>query len=264
METLQHKVVWITGASSGIGEALSYAFAAKGSRLVLSARRRDELERVKRNCAGAEQIELLDMDLSAADELPEKVRWVIEKMGGIDILVNNAGISQRSPAIATSIAVYRKIMEVNFFGTVALSNGVLAHFTQRNQGLFVVIGSLAGKIGLPLRTAYCASKHALEGFYSSLKTETWKTNIRFLMVRPGPVKTNIAQNALLGDGKTFNQKDAFIEQGITPEKVAESVLSAIEKNKRNLVPGSVKERLVLLINKFLPKLVFNSAKKIRP
>lgn len=258
------KVIWITGASSGIGEALSYAFAAKGAILVLSARRLDELEKVRSKCTGAKQIELLVLDLGVGNDLPTKFEWVLAKMGKIDILVNNAGISQRSLAKDSSPDVYRRIMEVNFFGTIELSRLVLAHFIMRNDGMFVVIGSLAGKIGLPYRTAYCASKFALEGFYSSLKTEIWKLPIRILMVRPGSVKTEIAENALIGNATKFNRKDAFIEKGIPPEKLAQEVVLAVENNKTSLVAGSYKEKLSFLINAWFPKIVFNTVKKIGP
>lgn len=262
MKNLAGQTVWITGASSGIGEALSYAFAGKGARLILSARRMEELEKVKSRCLGAEQVELLALDLSILEELPQKVEWVFAKMGGLDILVNNAGLSQRCLAIESSSDVYRRIMEVNFFGTMELSRLVLARFIRQNEGLFVVISSMAGKIGLPQRTAYCASKFALEGFFSSLKTETWKTPIRYLMVRPGSIKTHIAENALSGNGRNFSRKDPFIEKGMLPENLARSIMRAIEKNKTELFAGSAKERLAIALNTYLPGLLFHRVKRI--
>jgi dehydrogenase/reductase SDR family protein 7B len=264
MDTYRNKVVWITGASSGIGEALSYACANEGALLVLSARRTDELERVKNNCANPASVQLLILDLNNADELQAKVEWVIQTMGSIDILINNAGISQRSIGVDTSFEVYRKIMEINFFGTIQLTKLVLPHFIKNNKGQFVTISSVAGKIGLPLRTAYSASKFALEGFFSALRTEIYQTNIQILIVRPGAVKTNIAINALLGDGTSFNNKDKMIDNGILPETVAASILQAIKQNKKELIVSSAKEKLLLLINRFIPGAVFNIVKKITP
>ncbi len=264
MDSYVNKVVWITGASSGIGEALSYAFAKAGAKLVLSARRINELERVKNNCVHPENVQLLIMDVGRPHELPAKIQSVLHTMGQIDILINNAGISQRSTAATTSFEVYRTIMEINFFGTVQLTKLVLPHFIERGQGLFVTTSSVAGLTGLPLRTAYSASKFALEGFFSALRTEISATNIRILMVRPGAVKTNIATNALLGDGKAFNKKDAIIDNGIPPETVAACILQAINQNKKQLAVVSFKEKILLVLNRFTPGLVFNIVKKITP
>ncbi|MCW3106023.1 MAG: short-chain dehydrogenase [Segetibacter sp.] len=262
MDKLAGKVVWITGASSGIGEALAYAFAKQHAKLVLSARREHELERVKENCTDAHVVEILPMDMEKTDELQNKVGWVIAKMGSIDILVNCAGLSQRSFAKDTSIEVYRKIMEINYFGTIQLSLAVLPHFLQQNRGLFVVMSSVTGKAGLPLRTAYSAAKHAVEGFFSALRTEIWKTNIKILVVRAGAVRTNIATNALTGDGTAFNTKDEIIENGISAENCAKAIVEAIVEGKKELMVGSLKEKLLFVINRFLPGVAFNFVKKL--
>ncbi len=264
MSDFNNKIVWITGASSGIGEALTYAFAKRGAKLVLSARRVEELERVKANCSHPEQVDILPMDLSKVNELSAKVEWVISKNGKIDILVNNGGISQRSKATDTDLQVYRDIMEVNFFGTIHLSNLVMKHFLKRNEGQFVILSSITGIVGLPLRTAYTASKHAIEGFYKSLRTEIWKTNLRVLMVRPASIKTSIAKNALTGDGGTFNKADGVIDKGISPESLAESIISAIEKNKKVLLAGPKDQQFIIRLQRFFPGLVFNILKKIKP
>lgn len=262
MNQFKNKVVWITGASSGIGEALAYAFAERGVKLVLSARRAEELRRVQAGCKKAAAAEILVLDIANADELPLKAQEVLEKMETIDILVNCAGISQRSLAVDTSPEVYRKIMEVNYFGTVRLSLAVLGHFISKNEGHYVAISSVTGKVGLPLRTAYCAAKHAVEGFFSSLRTETWKTKIKILVVRPGAVRTKIADNALKGDGSKFLKKDPVIETGISPEKCAAAILQAIEQNRKEVVVGSAKERFLFILNRFLPGVTFNIVKKL--
>ena len=264
MSDFNNKIVWITGASSGIGEALAYAFAKRGANLVLSARRVEELERVKANCNQPELVNILPMDLCKVEEMDAKVEWVISKNGKIDILVNNGGISQRSEAKDTELQVYRDIMEVNFFGTIHLSNLVMKHFLERNEGQFVVVSSITGIVGLPLRTAYTASKHAIEGFYKSLRTEIWKTNLRVLMVRPASIKTSIAKNALTGDGGKFNKADGVIDNGISPESLAESIISAIEKNKNVLLAGPKDQQFIIRLQRFFPGLVFNILKKIRP
>lgn len=264
MYEFNNKVIWITGASSGIGEAMAYAFAKKGATLIISARRTNELERVKSNCANPQLVQVLSLDLGKSDELPTKVQEAIKLYGKIDILVNNGGISQRSEAKDTSMEVYRNIMEVNFFGTMQLSNLVMKHFLERNEGLFVVISSITGKVGLPLRTAYTASKHAIEGFYASLKTEIWKTNLQVLMVRPASIKTDIAKNALVGDGSTFNKADQVIDKGISAESLANSIMNAIEHNKKTLTAGPPAQRFVVWLNRFFPGLVFNILKKVKP
>lgn len=262
MFALRDKVAWITGASSGIGEALAYALADKGATLVLSARHAAELEQVKTNCNSRARVEILLMDMEEPAEIPSKVQWVYDHVGAIDILINCAGISQRSFAGDTSMEVYRKIMEVNYFATIQLSLAVLKKFIEKNEGHIVVISSLTGKIGLPFRTAYVASKHALEGFFSALRTETWRTNIKILVVRPGAVNTRIALNALQGDGSAFNKTDKLIQNGISAKACAQGILKAIEQNKRVLEIGSAKERLLLKLNRFLPKLAFDAVKKL--
>lgn len=264
MDHFKDKIVWITGATSGIGEALAYAFANLDAQLVLSARRTEELERVKANCKNPALVTVLPLDLSKVEELPQKVATVLKNLGKIDILVNNGGISQRSLAKDTSDDVYRNIMEINFFGTIFLSKLVLPHFLERNEGQFVVLSSVTGKVGLPLRTAYTASKHAVEGFFASLRTEIWKTNLKILMVRPASVNTNIARNALTGDGSPFAAADRNIDNGISPEACAEAIIRAIRQGKTEVAPGPLRERLIFVLNRFAPKALFNIVKKLTP
>lgn len=259
---LAGKVVWITGASSGIGEALAVALAQKGAALVLSARRESELLRVKERCASAQSVIILPMDLETMDDLPKKVAWVISKMGSLYILIHCAGVSQRSFATDTNIDVYRRIMEINYFGTIQLSLAVLPYFIKQNEGQFVVMSSVTGKIGLPLRTAYSAAKHAVEGFFISLRTELWRTNIKILVVRAGAVKTNIARNALTGNGAACNKKDEIIENGISADDCDKAILQGIVENRKEMTIGSKKEKLLFAINQFLPRVAFNFIKKL--
>ena len=175
------QVVWITGASSGIGEALTLAFAKCGAKLVLSARRRDELERVAAKC-GAADVFVLPMDLAKSDHFDALAAQVLERFGRIDVVVHNGGVSQRALVKDTQMEVHRRVMEVNYFGTVALTRAVLPAMLAARRGQFVVISSVAGKLGTPLRAAYCASKHALHGFFDCLRAEVWRHNVAVLVV----------------------------------------------------------------------------------
>ncbi|XP_069008347.1 dehydrogenase/reductase SDR family member 7 [Embiotoca jacksoni] len=198
---LKGLVVWITGASSGIGEELAYQLAKCGSRLILSARREDELNRVKRHClehSGLqdEDILVLPLDLLERTSHEEKTKTGIEYFGHIDVLINNGGRSQRSLCLETSVGVYQALMELNFLGTVSITKQVLPHMTQRGTGAIVTVSSIAGLAGAPLATGYSASKHALQGFFDSLRTElTDYPKILISTVCPGPVQSQIVNNA---------------------------------------------------------------------
>ena len=199
MSELKNKVVWITGASSGIGQALAFAMAKEGAKLVLSSRRDQELKKVAKKCAS--DVLILPLDLSNSSNFKDLTQQVLEHFGSIDVLINNGGISQRSEAAQTSLEVDRKLMEVNYFGATALTKAVLPIMQQQKSGHLVAISSLSGKFGFFLRSAYSASKFALVGFYESLRLEEEKNNIKVSLVFPGFVQTNISQNALSGDGQ---------------------------------------------------------------
>uniref|UniRef100_A0A3P8ZX02 Dehydrogenase/reductase (SDR family) member 7 n=1 Tax=Esox lucius TaxID=8010 RepID=A0A3P8ZX02_ESOLU len=198
---LKGLVVWVTGASSGIGEELAYQLAGCGSRLILSARRVDELDRVKRHCLECSSLQdkdilVLPLDLLEKTSHEAKTKTAVQHFGSIDILINNGGRSQRSLCLETSVDVYQALMELNFLGTVSLTKQVLPHMTQRGSGSVVTISSLSGLAGTPLATGYSASKHALQGFFNSLRTElTDYPNILISTVCPGPVKSQIVKNA---------------------------------------------------------------------
>jgi len=221
----------------------------------------EALQLVKQQCNT--QVFLLVLDLNDAASLQDKVADALKLYGNIDILINNAGVSQRSLATETQFEVYRQIMEVNFFGTIALTKEILKHFQKKNAGTFVTLSSVAGITGLPYRTAYCAAKFALEGFFAALRTELWKTNIHIMMVRPGAVNTNIAKNALTGNGAAFNDNDKIIAAGMPPEKLAEAILKSIVEKRKVLMIGSFKEKLLFVLNRFMPVVVFNAVKKIK-
>lgn len=263
MPPLKNKVVWLTGASSGIGEALAYALAAKGARLILSSRRKEELERVKGNCPAAAQpnIRTLPLDLEKPDTLALSAEAAIQLFGYIDVLINNAGISQRSFIADTEVAVYRKLMEINYFGPVALIKYLLPHFIRRKRGHFVNITSLTGKFGTPYRSGYAASKHALHGFSDSLRAEHHKDNICVTMACPGFIRTNLTLSALTANGTPLNKMDAAQYKGKSAKWCAKKIVSAIEKRKQEVYIGG-REVLGVYLKRFFPRFFSRIIRKV--
>lgn len=257
MKNLSGKVVWLTGASSGIGEALAYRLAKEGVKLVLSARRVDELQRVASELQQKHQIEnlnvlILPLDLTAIDSFDEKRKQVIDKFGQIDVLINNGGISQRSLAKETGIEVDRKLFEVNFFGTVALTKLVLLDMLKQKSGYLVTVTSAVGKFGSPWRSGYSASKHALHGFFDSLRAEVFADNVKVLLVCPGFIQTNVSKNALTGTGEQLGQMDEATSKGLTAEACADGIVAAIRAGKEEVVIGGFKENLGIWMKRFFP------------
>ncbi|QJE73847.1 SDR family oxidoreductase [Aerophototrophica crusticola] len=248
------QVVWITGASSGIGEALAKELAGQGARLVLSARRQAELERVRDACGGHNApVVLLPLDVADTDSAPQAVARALEAFGRVDMLVNNAGISQRSLARDTSLEVDRRIMEVNFFGTVALTKALLPHLVTQGSGRLVAISSIVGKFGSPLRSAYSASKHALHGFFDSLRAELAGTGVQVTLVCPGFIRTEVSANALTGDGSAQGFTDPGQANGMDPAVFARHMLDALARGEREVVIGG-KEAQYVRIKRFFPDL----------
>ena len=256
MSSLKGKVVWITGASSGIGEALVYAFAVQGCKMILSSRRKEELERVKGNCPAELQanIRVLPLDLAQASTLQLTTEAAIQLFGNVDVLINNGGISQRSLARDTVLDVDRKIMEVDFFGTIALTKHLLPHFLSRKSGHYVTITSVTGIVATPYRTGYAAAKHALHGFFDALRAEVWKENITVTLVLPGWVQTQVSVNALSGDGSQHNKMDETTAHGLMPSYVAERVVAAVKSKKQEVYIAGTKETMAIYLKRFLPGL----------
>lgn len=254
---LKGKVVWITGASSGIGEALAVAVAAKGAKLVLSARRNKELERVSGlldfpSGTVSENCMLLPLDLSQPETFLQKVNEVLSRFGVIDVLVNNAGVSQRSLARETGYEIDRQLMDINYTGTVALTKAVLPHFIKASNGLFVTITSAVGKFGSPWRSGYSASKHALHGFFDSLRAEEYDNGIRVLLVCPGFIATNVSVNALGADGLPTGVMDSATASGLTPQECARQIINAIKSGKEEIAIAGAKEKFGLFMKRFFP------------
>lgn len=247
--------VWITGASSGIGEALAMAFHQAGAKLVLSARREDELKRVQTLCGGEPNTRILPMDVTNAKELPEKTQLALGMFGGIDILVLNAGITQRSRTRETDESVYRQLMEVNFFASEAMARAVLPFMLAQKSGHMVVISSIAGKFGVPLRSGYSASKFALHGFFEVLRAEEEKNGIRVTMVCPGYIRTDISLSALRGDGGKHAKMDPGIQQGMPAAECAMRILKGVARGKQEIIVGAKRERALVYLKRFWPDLL---------
>lgn len=267
MAYLNNKVIWLTGASSGIGEALTYELAKKrGVKLIISARRKEELERVKGNCPQYAQadIRVHPLDLSQEETLKLSTETAIQIFGHIDILINNGGIAQRSLAKDTLISVDRQIMEVDYFGTVALTKYLLPHFLRRKVGHIVTVSSVMGMIGTPYRSGYAAAKHALHGFFDSLRAELWKDSkqIYVTLICPGWVKTQVTVNALTGDGSKLNKMDRATNIGLPANKFAELMIGAVEAKKEEAYIGGNKEIFAVYLKRIFPRLFSKAVRKM--
>lgn len=263
MGNFTDKVVWITGASSGIGEALAKEFAKEGAKLVLSARRESELERVKHETRLQDEFVLvLPMDMLDIAQFPEKVQTVLDHFGHIDIVIQNAGISQRSFVKDTDFHVYRDIMEIDFFSIVAHTKAVLPYMLTQKSGHFVAISSVAGKVGTPLRSGYCAAKHALIGFMDSLRAESYKENIQVTVICPGYINTPISVSALNAKGEKHAKLDKNQTKGMPAETCARQIIAAVSAGKKEAYVGGWYEGLALYLKRFMPGMLYNMVRKV--
>jgi len=262
MQTLKDKKIWITGASSGIGEALALELARAGAHLVLMSRNRDRLEQVRKACLEYTSVCLVQpLDLSRPDTMDEMVTRAMKQMGGIDILINNAGQSQRSLAKETPVDIDRKIMEVNFFGVIKLTKLLLPYMLKQGSGHIVAVSSITGKFGFPWRTAYSAAKHAVQGFFESLRAELKEDNIKVTIVSPGRIKTNISLNAITGSGTPYNKMDSGQAGGMLPEHCARKIVKSIRQERKEVLVGN-QELLMVYIHRFWPGLYHRLVTKI--
>ena len=255
------KTVWITGASSGIGEALAKAFATAGASVILSARREDELRRVQAACEGDGHL-VLPLDVTDYSAIPVAVEAAKQHSGQIDLLINNAGISQRSLCVDTSMDVYRQLFEVDVLGQIALTQAVLPLMLEQGKGHIAVTSSVAGKIGVPYRSGYCAAKFAMVGFCDSLRAELADRGIRVSTILPGYIQTNIAIHALKGDGSTLGYTDSAIAGGMDADDCAAVILKGLKKGKPEIPVGKGFEMNALWIKRFFPGVVFRMTAKL--
>lgn len=257
-----HKIIWITGASSGIGKSLALALSKHQTKLILSSRNEKELNMVKNACKYPEKVKILTLDLENYMSLSDKVKEALSLFGGVDMLFNNGGVSQRSLAKDTSMAVDKRLMDVNYLGTVALTKALLPHFIEKNSGHIVVITSIVGKIGTPLRSSYAASKHALHGFFDSLRAEIYHNNIKVTLACPGFVQTNVSLNALTANGTPQNKMDSATKNGLMPEVFSEKLLKAVRQEKQEVYIGGFKEKLAVYVKWLFPKLLSKMIRKM--
>jgi dehydrogenase/reductase SDR family protein 7B len=259
---LSGKRVIVTGASRGIGRAIARAFAAEGARLVLSSRRPAELERVRRTCARPDEHAVVPLDLSHADTFPAIVNDVLARYGRIDMLVNNGGVSQRALAAETAGEVERALMEVNYFGPIALTKAVLPSMLARRAGHVVVVNSVSGFVGTPGRSTYSAAKHALRGYFDSLRAETWRQGIKVTLVFPGYVQTAVSANALGPDGEKHGRTDFTHRTGITPERCAAALLRGVARGRNAVYVGGW-EVAGIYLQRFAPWLLARLVRRMR-
>ncbi|WP_148861368.1 SDR family oxidoreductase [Marinobacter fonticola] len=261
---MPNQTLWITGASSGIGEALAARFAASGANIVLSARREDELKRVAERCIDVgldtHQVLVLPLDVTDWNALPGATQTVLDTFGSIDLLINNAGVSQRSLCKDTDMAVYRQLMDVDVMGQIALTKAVLGHMLERGAGHIAVTASVAGKVGVSQRTGYCAAKHAVMGFFDALRAEVEDQGIHVSTIVPGFIKTDVSRNALSGDGTAFGEVDDDIAGGMDVDECAEVVFNALKAKKREIPVGKGKEMAALWVKRVAPEMLFKITK----
>jgi len=244
---LLSQTIWITGASSGVGEGMARVFHREGAELILSARRADELERVKSSCAGPGSITLVPFDITDAAEREQAARSVQSQFRRIDILVNNAGIGQRSLAQDTALDVERRIMEVDYFGPVALTKLVLPRMVQQQGGHIIVTSSVAGKHAVPMHTTYCAAKHALHGYFDTLRIEHLKDNIAVTLLVIAGIRSHVFEHALTGDGSEYGRNDWGDGVGMTAEACAERVVDAILQREPEVLISIEEAKQALLL-----------------
>lgn len=247
---LKNKTIWITGASSGIGEALVQQLAHEEVNLIISARRKEELDRVKTENEGIAKIETLPLDLAQCEQLHKIAEEAIRLFGQVDVLINNGGVSQRAMAMDSQLEIDRKIMDINFLGTITLTKAVVAHMLERGRGHVATVTSVTGKFGTPWRSTYAASKHALHGFFDSMRAELEDKGIKFTLLALGFIGTKLSQVALKGDGSPNGTVDETHKRGISPDVCAKKILRAIKKQKREVYIG--KEAYAVYVKRFFP------------
>ncbi|MFG0379494.1 SDR family NAD(P)-dependent oxidoreductase [Pseudomonas sp. zbq_18] len=253
--TFANRVVWITGASSGIGEALARGLQQQGALVILSGRRAEALQAV---AALAPQRSLVlpfeTTDYAALAGLVEQA-WAWQ--GHIDCLINNAGISQRSLALDTRFEVYRQLMEVDYLAPVALTQALLPRMVARGSGQLAVVSSVAGKVGAPLRTGYCGAKHAVIGYFEALRAEVEQAHgIGVSVILPGSVRTGVATNALGGDGQKRGRSDVNIDNGMPAEEAAQRIIAGLAAGQRTIDVAEGTEKMALQLRAADPERLF--------
>lgn len=262
MDNFKNKWVWITGASSGIGEALAIEFAKNGANLMLFARNQEHLSRVANECIKyGVKVNSFLVDVSNEQEVYMACEKAFQISTSIDYILLNAGLSQRDSVVNTSTEVLHKIMDVNFYGAVYFAKVVLPQMIKNKNGHFGVMSSLAGKFGYYGRSGYCASKHALHGFFEALYFENHQNGINVTMICPGRIKTDISLKAIKGDGTSHSEMDKGQQDGVDVAVCAKKILAALKSKKKEVYIGK-KEVLMIYFKKYLPFLFYRIMKKL--
>ncbi len=257
---MDQKVVWITGASSGIGAAVAQQYSDGQHMLVLSSRNQVKLKAVRESLPYPDQAIIYPMDVSEYQTIPEHYAAVKSQVGTIDILVNNAGRSQRGRALETDIEVDKALFDLNFFGNIALTKAVLPDMIAQGSGHIVVISSLAGKLSTAYRSTYAATKHALVGYYDAVRAEVGDHGVEVHMIYPGYVKTDISVNAIGENGETHGIMDENQENGISAETCAKEIKRAVAEGKNEKFIGGKEVHYIKLRN-FLPSVYHKVLRK---
>lgn len=259
-----HKIIWITGASSGIGEALVKELAIHStSKIILSSRKEEQLYTVAEKAGlTPDRYAVLPLDLEHYKDMPDIAAKAIEKFGQIDILINNAGLSQRSLAVETDIEVDKRLIEVDYIGTVALTKAVLPYMIRNGGGQIAVVSSLMGIFGAPMRSGYAAAKHALHGFFDALRAELYQQKIDITIICPGFIQTNISIHAVTGDGSVQGTMDDATQKGMPADVFAKKMLYAIEKRKKQQAIGG-KEVMAVYLKRFFPGMLAKVIRKAK-
>lgn len=262
MTALNDKIIWITGASSGIGEALAYACLEEQATIIISARREEELKRVAQKQAGtSKKIFVLPLDLEHTEDIQQKVDIVVKQYGRIDVLINNSGMGHRTKAVNTPTEIDRKVMEVNFFGTINLTKAVARQMQKQKSGKIVVVTSIMGKYGLPLYATYAASKHALYGYFEALRQELYADNIKVLIVSPGFINTDVSTKLLREDGSAYGIKSESQDKGMSATDCAKGILKAIKGNRDHKYVGKY-EIFSVYVKQYFPKIFYKLMRKM--
>lgn len=261
--SLQDAVVVITGASSGLGKECARVFHAAGARLVLCGRDAARLQEVVDELAASAGSKVkthtpctVSFDLADSGCVGGAAEEILKCFGHVDVLINNAGISYRGSILDTSISVQREVMETNYFGPIALTQALLPSMVSRRSGHIVVISSVQGKISIPHRSAYSASKHATQAYFDCLRAELDGHGVSVSVVSPGYIRTNLSVNAVTGDGSRHGVLDKTTASGWDPRDVALSVLSAVRQRSKDVVLAGLVPRVAVLLRTLWPALFF--------
>ena len=260
---MHKQVVWITGASSGIGKALAEQYAAQGASVVLAARRVDVLNALVAQLPSPERHMAVYLDLLQRDSFDTALHQVLTRYGRIDVLINNAGISQRALISETTMETERRLMEVDYFAQVELTKLLLPQFEKQASGQIAFVSSIAGLLGTQYRASYSAAKAALHMWANSLRAEVAEKGIQVAVIFPGFVQTDVSINALNGKGEAQGYDNEATANGLTAQDFAQQTLTALNKGKEYIVVGGPKEKLGVVVSRLAPPLLYKMIRKMK-